>query len=247
LANIVALIPARSGSKRISNKNVKELQGHPLIAYSINLAFESGLFSKVFVSSDSETILEKSLQYGDIIPVIRPENLSQDNSPDIEWVKHAIETQNIGNSRKTYLTILRPTNPLRSINSIQQAHLLFQESGGFDSLRAMQPVKQHPGKIWQLNQDSGIAIPLLNQSTENAPWHSIPTNFLPQYFYQDASLEITTVENILKNNSISGTKVLGWVSDPNEGFDLNTEQDWDFLLYLLEQGIIKLPNLAKRP
>jgi CMP-N-acetylneuraminic acid synthetase len=247
LANIVALIPARSGSKRISNKNVKELQGHPLIAYTINLAFESGLFSKVFVSSDSETILEKSLQYGDIIPVIRPENLSQDNSPDIEWVKHAIETQNIGNSRKTYLTILRPTNPLRSINSIQQAHLLFQESGGFDSLRAMQPVKQHPGKIWQLNQDSGIAIPLLNQSTDKAPWHSSPTNFLPQYFYQDASLEITTVENILKNNSISGTKVLGWVSDPNEGFDLNTEQDWDYLLYLLEQGIIKLPNLAKRP
>jgi CMP-N,N'-diacetyllegionaminic acid synthase len=246
LANIVALIPARSGSKRISNKNVKELQGHPLIAYTINLAFKSGLFSKVFVSSDSEMILEKSLQYGDIIPVKRPENFSQDNSPDIEWVKHVLETKNIGNSSKTYLTILRPTNPLRSIESIQQAHFLFQESGDFDSLRAMQPVKQHPGKIWQINQDSGLAIPLLNQSTDKAPWHSSPTNFLPQFFYQDASLEITTVENILKNNSISGTKILGWVSDPNEGFDLNTEQDWDYLIYLLTQGIIKLPILAKR-
>ena len=91
MKNNVALIPARSGSKRVVNKNITPLNGHPLIAYSIVSAIESNIFDQVVVSTDSEEIKNISEYYGANVPFIRPSEYSQDKSPDILWVKHALD------------------------------------------------------------------------------------------------------------------------------------------------------------
>jgi CMP-N,N'-diacetyllegionaminic acid synthase len=242
----IALIPARSGSKRINNKNLRLLGGHPLIAYTISLAFESELFSKVVVSSDSDLILEASSAYGDVTQVKRPVKYALDSSPDIEWISHVVEYLAIDQSEYEYLTILRPSNPLRKAVNLKKAHQYFLNSVGFDSLRAMQVVRQHPGKVWQLDEKTSLATPLLDKDIFGTPWHSSPTNFLPEYYYQDASLEITTVANVKNSNSLAGGRVLGWKSDSIEGFDLNYEEDWQYLIYLIDNDKVKLNNIRKK-
>ena len=88
--SVVAFIPARSGSKRVPGKNVRPLAGHPLIAYSIAAALDSGIFSAVVVSTDSEEIAEIARHYGADVPFLRPVEFAGDTSPDIEWLEHAL-------------------------------------------------------------------------------------------------------------------------------------------------------------
>ena len=119
MKNNVALIPARSGSKRVINKNISPLEGHPLIAYTIISALESNVFDDVIVSTDSNEIKEVSEYYGASVPFIRPEEYSQDKSPDIQWVKHSL---NYLKKIKNYnvFSILRPTSPFRMFTASLQ-------------------------------------------------------------------------------------------------------------------------------
>ena len=112
-ASAVALIPARSGSLRVPAKNVRELAGHPLLAYSIAAARESGLFAAILVSTDSEEIAEVARRYGAEVPGLRPAELAGPTSPDVEWVTLAMA----GRAEEIF-AILRPTSPFRSAETI---------------------------------------------------------------------------------------------------------------------------------
>ena len=116
--NIVALIPARSGSKRIKNKNIKLLNGHPLIAYTIQSAIKSKVFDDVIVSTDSEDIKKISEYYGASVPFLRPSRYATDTSPDIEFVKHALDELSKLNQNYSQFSILRPTSPFRKSTTI---------------------------------------------------------------------------------------------------------------------------------
>ena len=229
----IALIPARSGSKRLPGKNIKNLNGVPLIAYSIKSALNSKLFTEVIVSTDSQEIAEIAVRWGASVPALRPPEYARDTSPDIEWVFHSIENM-VSTPRDSVecIAILRPTNPLRTADTIIRAFNIFQEQSWADSLRAMEITNKHPGKMWKLGENNQ-ALPFLNQNTEVVPTYDRPTQSLEKLWVQNASLELFRLSAFLKTKTISGRKILGFDMPNLQGYDINTQLDWDFLEYLI--------------
>ena len=214
--SIVALIPARAGSKRVPRKNFRPLNGVALIEYTFTAAKEAGIFQHIIVSTDAEEI---EVPEG-ILVLSRPKEMALDDSPDILWVKHVLR-----DISADAFAILRPTNPFRSPAMIVRGWEHFLCNQPADSLRAVQLVKQHPGKMWVLK---GNRIqPLFPFWGPEAPWHSMPTQSLPQVCVQNASLEIAWTKTVKEQGSISGATVIPFFPMGNEGFNIDTEQDWD--------------------
>src|SRR4030042_3588219 len=119
--SIIALIPARSGSKRVPDKNVRPLAGHPLMAYTIAAARQSGIFGAVVVSTDSARYAEMARHYGAEVPFLRPPEFSGDLSPDIDWVEYTL--RRLQDEGRTFdcFSILRPTSPCRTPEPIRRA------------------------------------------------------------------------------------------------------------------------------
>jgi N-acylneuraminate cytidylyltransferase len=134
----VALIPARQGSKRVPGKNVRVLGGHPVIAYTIVPALESGVFDAVVVSTDSEEIAAVARHYGAEVPFLRPPQLAGDTSPDIEWVEYTLSELKRAGRQWDCFSLLRPTSPFRTAATIRRAWSRFLAQPGVDSLRAVE-------------------------------------------------------------------------------------------------------------
>ena len=268
----IALIPARGGSKRVVGKNIRHLAGHPLIAYTICAALDSGVFEKVLVSSDSTEILDIAARYGaDCLR--RPDDLATDTSPDIEWVGHALDAvgdvgvitaameghepanafsivDNDSGFMYDTFSILRPTSPFRKPETIQRAFEDWKAVGeAYTSLRAVERVSQHPAKMWV--RETGFASvnmsmrPLLLQPPE-WPLHDRQYASLPEVWVQNASLEIAHVRTVLETGTISGERVAAFVTEGDEGLDVNTQRDWDLAEYLLDRGDATLPAVKER-
>jgi N-acylneuraminate cytidylyltransferase len=240
-----AFIPARAGSKRIQNKNLIDLNGHPLIAYTINCARQAGIFEEIIVSTDSAEIAKISKEYGACNYSLRPESISGSLSPDIDWLNFELGLRNFNG--EDLIAILRPTNPLRTAHSIIRAIEIFKEHPEVDSLRAIKPVKEHPSKMWRYSHDNLEIIAFdrnINIVTRTYN-HSSPLQTLETLYVQDASLEITTVRSVEKNSSISGIRTIGFQMPSYEGFDINFPEDLEYLKYLLAKGIINLPVARK--
>lgn len=241
----VALIPARSGSKRVKSKNIKLLNGHPLIAYTISAAVGSGIFSNVIVSTDSEEIAEISRHYGAEVPFMRPGQYAGDFSPDIDWVRYTLERfQNMGRDYDCY-SILRPTSPFRQPETIRRAWGQFVNGDGYHSLRAVELCKQHPYKMWVIEENR--LDPLLPDPTAKPPWHSRPYQSLPRVYVQNASLEISWTSVVYKYGSISGDVIMPFLTEEIEGFDINDEYDWIIAEYLIANGKACLPAVKQAP
>lgn len=239
----VALIPARAGSKRLPGKNVKLLCDSPLIAYTINAAIKSRMFDEIIVSTDSEHIAEIARQFGATVPVLRPISLASDSSLDIQWVNHALNDMvKTPLDEVDFVAILRPTNPLRTSKTICKAMDILKSHPWADSLRGMQPAIQNPGKMWIVDSNQE-AFPYLPQIKESTPTHDQPTQLLPKVWVQNASLEIVKIKALLETNSISGRRILSFELPGREGFDINTQEDWDFL----ESILIKEKDLLVPP
>lgn len=226
MTNLIALIPARAGSKRAPGKNVRLLNGHPLLAYAIATAQEAGIFEQIIVSTEDEATADIAHRYGATV-CERPAELAQDDSPDILWVEHALDRAGPVDA----FAILRPTSPFRRGQWVRDAWEWFSTTAlRVDSLRAMRPVTEHPGKMWAADGD--FALPILPQARTRPPfepWHSSPTQGLPQYWVQTAALEIAWTRTVYVLNSIAGYDVLRLETDRSapETIDINTEDDWD--------------------
>lgn len=236
------------GSKRILKKNIRPLNGIPLIAYTIQAAKESDCFTEIIVSTDSEEIAEIAVRWGASVPLLRPKNLAVDMSVDFDWIRHCIDSMvRTPFSKINYLALLRPTSPLRRGSTIADAIEFLTANPWADSLRAMEITDKHPGKMWQLSADF-LAIPYLNQENEVIPTHNRSTQSLQQLWIQNASLEIIRFSSLLETGSISGRKVIGYKMPGHEGFDLNTELDWDLLQVLIARNpeiLCELPNFGE--
>jgi CMP-N,N'-diacetyllegionaminic acid synthase len=240
--SVVAVIPARQGSKRVPGKNVRLLNGHPMIAYTIIPALESGIFESVIVSTDSEEIAATAQHYGAEVPFLRPAAYASDTSPDIEWLEHALgELRRRGRSWDCF-SLLRPTSPFRSADTIRRAWALFTSQEGADSLRAVEKCSQHPGKMWVVRGNR--MFPLLPFGPAEQPWHSTPYQALPPVYVQNASLEIAWTRVVFERRTIAGDVVVPFVTEGYEGFDINDETDWMIAERLLADGAVRLPSLA---
>ena len=243
--NVVALIPARSGSVRVPHKNVRVLNGHPLIAYSIAAARDSGVFDAVVVSTDSEDYAAIARHYGAEAPFLRDPAMAGSTSPDIEWVLHALDKLVDQGRRFQAFSILRPTSPFRKPETIQRAWRTFLDAEGADSLRAIEKVAQHPGKMWVVR--GGRMVPLLPLTPEDAPWHSQQMAALPEVYVQNASLEIAWTAMANRTRSIAGTVLVPFFTEGDEGVDINGEWDWLYIQYLLSSGQARLPEVSQTP
>jgi len=242
---IVALIPARSGSTRVPNKNIRLLAGHPLIAYSICAALESGAFVDVVVSTDSERYAEVARHYGAEVPFLRPADYAGDSSPDIEWVEHALESLSGAGRVYDCFSILRPTSPFRLPQTIRRAREAFLAEDGVDSLRAVEKCSQHPAKMWVVR--GRRMFPLLPFGTQKQPWHSCQYPSLPEVYVQNASLEIAWTRVVCDQRTIAGSTVMPFFTEGHEGFDVNSAYDWALAQTMVQGGEARLPDIARSP
>ncbi len=241
----VALIPARQGSKRVPGKNIRTLGGHPLLAYTIAPALESGLFESVIVSTDSEETAAIARHYGAEVPFLRPAPLAGDTSPDIEWVEHTLaELLRRGRTWDCF-SLLRPTSPFRTTDTLRRAWARFTAQAGVDSLRAVEKCTQHPGKMWVIEGDR--MRPLLQAPDGAEPWHSTPYQALPPVFVQNASLEIAWTRLVVEGRTIAGEVLVPFVTEGHEGFDINDPHDWIVAEHLLADGSAALSRVPQVP
>lgn len=241
----VAFVPARAGSRRIKNKNILSLGGHPMLAYSVRAAIDSGVFDAVICATDSGLYADVARHYGAEVPFLRTAEISGDKSPDIEWVVWMLRRLKETGKEFDVFSILRPTSPFRLPETIRRAWSLFIEDPGTDSLRAVEKCKQHPGKMWVIR--GRRMLPLLPFANGTTPWHSSQYAALPEIYAQDASLEIAWSRVALEQNSIAGEAVIPFVSQGLEGFDINEPEDWWLAERLLANGEARLPVLRQAP
>lgn len=241
--NVIGLIPARSGSKRVPDKNVLLLGDHPVIAYTIAAALESGIFDSVVVSTDSENYADIAKHYGAEVPFLRPAEMSGDLSPDIEWVEFTLKKFRDQNREFDCFSILRPTSPFRQAATIQRAWKQFLNEDGVDSLRAVEKCKQHPGKMWVVRNNR--MLPLLPLSPPELPWHSMQYQSLPEVYVQNASLEIAWSRVVFEGRTISGTVLTPFFTENYEGFDVNHPNDLRLAHELIETGKAQLPHVSR--
>ncbi len=259
---LVGLIPARSGSKRVRDKNVRPLAGHPVLAYTIAAALESGVCSAVIVSTDSPRYAEIAQHYGAEVPFLRPPAMATDVSPDIEWVEFTL-TRLLGEGRRyECFSILRPTSPFRSAETIRRAWAEFlNEAAGVDSLRAVELCQQHPGKMWVVHGrrmvpllPNGLALspvegPALSrvEGPADPPWHSRQYQALPPVYAQNASLEIAWSRVVFEDRSIAGHVLMPFFTKGYEGVDINQPRDWAWAESLIASGDATLPHVGREP
>jgi N-acylneuraminate cytidylyltransferase len=241
----VAFIPARSGSKRVPNKNIRELGGHPMLAYSVRAAIDSGIFDAVICATDSEAYARVARHYGAEVPFLRAPEISDDKSPDIEWVRWMLQQLQAAGRDFEVFSILRPTSPFRKPETIRRAWARFMASPRADSLRAVEKCKQHPGKMWVIRGDR--MLPLLPFANGTTPWHSSQYTSLPEVYAQDASLEIAWSRVPLEQNSIAGEAIIPFISEGYEGFDINEPDDWWMAERLLATNSTELPAVSVQP
>ena len=231
----IAIIPARGGSKRIQGKNLRMLAGHPLVAYAIASAHNCGLFNGgVYVSTEDDNIADVSRRYGAYV-IDRPCAFSGDASPDIEWVRHALEFVS-GDE----FVIVRPTNPFRTSHTIRELLTRYRPCACWDSVRAVSLAHQHPHKTWTISK-SGVLCRYL------APWEAHgtlecdqPTQNLDRVYIQNGCLQMFRRETVEHYGNYTGLVVMPFILEGYEAIDLNTELDW-----LLVEAIIKEGPFSK--
>jgi CMP-N,N'-diacetyllegionaminic acid synthase len=241
----VALIPARAGSQRVPGKNIRPLAGHPLLAYAIAGARESGLFDAIVVSTDSDEIAAVARHYGAEVPWLRPAAMAASTSPDIEWVRFTLERLAHEGRSFDLFSILRPTSPFRRGTAIRQAWDQLLAVEGADSIRAVELCKQHPGKMWIVQ--GTLMRPLLPQG-DGVPLHSTQYAALPQVYVQNSSLEIAWTRVALREGGdIAGERVVAFLSDPATGFSIDYPEDWEAAERMMASGEATLPAVEQEP
>jgi N-acylneuraminate cytidylyltransferase len=242
---IVALVPARAGSKRVKGKNIRILGGHPLLAYTIAAARASSIFDAVVVSTDSETIAAVARHYGAEVPFLRPAAFAGETSPDIDWVDNTLTRLRAAGRAWDCFSILRPTSPFRRPETIRRAWAEFRQDAGVDSLRAVEKCRQHPAKMWIVR--GRRMFPLLPMGPAEQPWHSSQYQSLFEVYAQNASLEIAWTRVVTDGRTIAGHVVMPFFAEGLDGFDINDARDWRLAEELVRTGEATLPAVPCPP
>ena len=216
--DLTILIPARAGSQRVPHKNTRLLGGKPLIQWTIEAAKAANV-AEIIVSSDDVHVGEITFRH--ICSLHRRTAAhATDTSPDIEWVRDVLPM-----IQTPYFAICRPTSPFRTASTIRRAYATLLGCGAH-SVRAVSPVTApHPAKMWQVVGD--LMRPVFDgRHPDGTPYHSSPTQSLPEVWMQNASLEVAQTWVVKELHTISGCQIAPFYTDALEGFDINTEADW---------------------
>ncbi len=228
--NVLAVIPARGGSKGIPRKNIKLLAGKPLLAYTAEATAKSRLLDRVILSTEDPEIREFGLQLGLETPFVRPLDLAEDDTPGLSVIQHAVRTmEEQENYRADAVVMLQPTSPLRTPQHIDEALKIFLESNA-DSLVSVVrvPHNMNPYSVMELNDD-GTVIPFLDYD-ENKNLRQKKPKF---YGRNGPAIQICTYECLLEKSSLFGEKILPYFMNKEDSLDLDDLVDWKVLEAML--------------
>ena len=240
----IAFVPARSGSERVPGKNVRPLAGHPLLAYAIETARQSGIFERVVLSTDSEAIADVGRAYGADVPFLRPAEYATSTSPDIEWLAYTLEHLD---ERYDLFALIRATNPFRGPDAVRRGFEQLLATPEADSIRAVELVKQHPGKMWLLADDGRTMAPLLDQSHLDVAWHAGQYQALPHVYVQNSALEIAWTRVVEATGTREGRMLAPFLTEGYEGLNIDDEDDFARAEELVASGRARLVDIPREP
>lgn len=222
---ILAIIPARGGSKSVPKKNIYPLLKKPLIYYSIKSAQDSKLLDRVIVSTDSYEISAIAKKYGAEVPFLRPAKYSQDKSHDIEFYQHCLKwLKKNKNFEPDLVCNLRPTAPFRTGKLIDQCIKKVIDTQA-DGLKTVALTDKHPHKMWQVKKN-GIMESYLKTKFRLEKGPDVPRQLLDQVYWQNAVVDITKPKFILKENRVFGDKLCTVIMDLEDSIDLDNLLDF---------------------
>lgn len=249
MVEVLALIPARGGSKGIPRKNIRLFCGYPLIAWSIAAALQGKTVTRTLVSTDDEEIAAIARQFGAETPFLRPVELAQDDTTDQPVFEQALKwlAEN-ENYRPDVVVQLRPTSPIRPHDCVDRAVRLLLEHPEADCVRGIIPAGQNPHKMWRIDPESGRMIPLLTVEGVSEPYNA-PRQVLPQIYWQTGHVDAIQVVSILEKGSLTGNFIYPVYIDPRYSVDLDTPNDWAKAEWLVSFGGLNLvsPGNPHRP
>jgi CMP-N-acetylneuraminic acid synthetase len=220
--NILAVIPARGGSKGVPGKNKKLLNGKPLIQYSIDAALQSKYISEVLVTTDDTEIIEIAKSLGANVPFVRPAHLAEDITPTLPVIQHAVSFLEDKGKHFDAICLLQPTSPFRPIGFLDNALETFQEKQTDSLVSVLEvPHQYNPHWTFEPNKDGILQIATGEQQI-------IPRRQeLPKAYHRDGSIYITKTNVLMEENSLYGNSLAYIVSDENYYVNIDTLEDWE--------------------
>jgi len=243
---VLAVIPARGGSKGIPRKNIRDFAGYPLIAYSIAAGLQSHYVTRTIVSTDDEEIAKVANQYGAETPFLRPAEFSQDITIDLPVFRHALEWLAINENYHPQILIqLRPTSPVRPRNCVDDAIQILLEHPEADSVRGVVIAGQNPYKMWQIDKTSGQIRPLIGVDGLLEAYNA-PRQSLPDVYWQTGHIDAIRPRAILEKNSMSGDVIMPLVIDARYTIDIDSPADWQKSEWLVTDGGLDMVDPASQ-
>lgn len=241
---VLALIPARGGSKGIPRKNLRDFAGAPLIAYSIAAALQSELVTRVIVSTDDHEIAKVARAWGAEVPFMRPDQFAQDDTTDLPVFEHALQWLQKNQGYLPEIVIqLRPTSPIRPVGLLDEAIIKLIAHPEADCVRGVVPSGQNPFKMWRINRE-GQLEPLLEVAGLREPYNA-PRQALPQTYWQTGHIDAIRSTTILTKHSLTGDLILPLMIDPLYTVDIDTPDDFLTSARLISDPRIKAVDPLK--
>jgi N-acylneuraminate cytidylyltransferase len=216
---ILGVIPARGGSQSIPRKNIREIGGYPLLAWSIAAARHADLVTRVIVSTDDREIAALARVYGAEVPFIRPAEFARNETRDLPVFKHAIEWLESNEGYQPEIIVqLRPTSPLRPPGLVDEAIELLLLNEIADSVRSVTTPSQNPYKMWTLS--GGFLEPLLPSKLDEP--YNAPRQSLPITYWQTGHIDVFRKRTVREKSSLTGDRILPVMVDPTYAIDIDT-------------------------
>jgi len=237
MTEILALIPARGGSKGIPRKNIRLFAGYPLIAWSIAAAKQSELVTRIIVSTDDEEIAAVAREWGAETPFLRPAEFAQDKTTDLPVFEHALKwLEDVEGYRPDVVVQLRPTSPIRPRTMLDDAIRILLDHADADCVRGVVPAAQNPFKMWRFNGDGKPLNPLLEVDGIPEPYNA-PRQILPPVYWQTGHIDAIRDATITQKNSLTGDVIYPLLIDPKYTVDIDTPADWAKYEALVYSGL----------
>jgi N-acylneuraminate cytidylyltransferase len=248
MTEILALIPARGGSKGIPRKNIRLFAGYPLIAWSIAAAKQAACVTRVIISTDDEEIASVAREYGAETPFLRPSEFAQDHTTDLPVFEHALQWLEENEGYQPDIVIqLRPTSPIRPKDCVDSAVKILLDHADADCVRGVIPAGQNPHKMWRFAGENQPMKPLLEVEGISEPYNA-PRQILPPVYWQTGHIDAIRVSTIKQKKSLTGDVIYPLVIDPRYSVDIDNPADWAKYEALANSGLeIVTPGKPKRP
>lgn len=231
---VLAVIPARGGSKRVPKKNIKPLNGKPLILYSIEHAKKSKYIDRLIVSTDDSEIAQLALKNDGEVPFMRPDELASDSATDFQVFAHLIEWLKVNEKYIPDIIVqLRPTSPLRTVEQIDECIEILVANQEADSVRTVTTPEQSPYKMFTLNEN--FLTPLLPGKDENGvEYINMPAQKLPTVYKHIGNVDVFWRKTVTEKLSMTGNRITPlYVENGING--INTSTDWEYYEYLISK------------